>query len=88
MDVPLPLDKLALDLIHNKPLQWKQKQLARDALSSDGFCVIGGYMSPVNDAYKKKMLNKEHERAEDSKSVTRSTQCSCISFEGCDGLEH
>ncbi|KAL2322218.1 hypothetical protein Fmac_026597 [Flemingia macrophylla] len=59
MDVPLPLDKLALDLIHNKPLQWKQKQLARDALSSDGFCVIGGYMSPVNDAYKKKNQNLE-----------------------------
>nr|GMC53412.1 nicotinamide/nicotinic acid mononucleotide adenylyltransferase isoform X2 [Ipomoea batatas] len=31
-------------------------ELARDALNSQGFCVIGGYMSPVNDAYKKKGL--------------------------------
>ncbi|CAN4102613.1 unnamed protein product [Withania somnifera] len=31
-------------------------ELARDALISEGFCVIGGYMSPVNDAYKKKGL--------------------------------
>ncbi|XWS11361.1 hypothetical protein CRYUN_Cryun38cG0077400 [Craigia yunnanensis] len=31
-------------------------EMARDALNSDGFCVIGGYMSPVNDAYKKKGL--------------------------------
>lgn len=28
-------------------------ELARDALNSEGFCVIGGYMSPVNDAYNK-----------------------------------
>nr|GMC47389.1 nicotinamide/nicotinic acid mononucleotide adenylyltransferase isoform X2 [Ipomoea batatas] len=31
-------------------------ELARDALNSQGFCVIGGYMSAVNDAYKKKGL--------------------------------
>ncbi|KAL6508312.1 hypothetical protein OROHE_021854 [Orobanche hederae] len=31
-------------------------ELARDALSSKGFCVIGGYMSPVNDSYRKKGL--------------------------------
>lgn len=31
-------------------------ELARDALTSEGFSVIGGYMSPVNDAYKKKGL--------------------------------
>jgi hypothetical protein len=30
-------------------------ELARDALNSKGYCVIGGYMSPVNDAYKKKV---------------------------------
>lgn len=36
-------------------------ELARDALTSEGFCVIGGYMSPVNDAYKKKnLLSAEH----------------------------
>ncbi|XP_075478544.1 nicotinamide/nicotinic acid mononucleotide adenylyltransferase-like isoform X2 [Primulina tabacum] len=31
-------------------------EIARDALNSQGFCVIGGYISPVNDAYKKKGL--------------------------------
>ncbi|KAH6810105.1 nicotinate/nicotinamide mononucleotide adenyltransferase [Perilla frutescens var. frutescens] len=30
-------------------------ELARDAVNSQGFCVIGGYMSPVNDSYKKKV---------------------------------
>lgn len=30
-------------------------ELARDALNSEGYCVIGGYMSPVNDAYKKRV---------------------------------
>ncbi|CAK9170933.1 unnamed protein product [Ilex paraguariensis] len=36
-------------------------ELARDALNSGGFCVIGGYMSPVNDAYKKKgLISAEH----------------------------
>ncbi|TKY57403.1 Nicotinamide/nicotinic acid mononucleotide adenylyltransferase [Spatholobus suberectus] len=39
----------------------KQPELARDALNSDGYCVIGGYMSPVNDAYKKKsLISAEH----------------------------
>ncbi|XP_077252775.1 nicotinate/nicotinamide mononucleotide adenyltransferase [Tasmannia lanceolata] len=36
-------------------------ELARDALNSKGYCVIGGYMSPVNDAYKKRgLLSAEH----------------------------
>ncbi|KAK7260779.1 hypothetical protein RIF29_27076 [Crotalaria pallida] len=36
-------------------------ELARDALNSEGYCVIGGYMSPVNDAYKKKnLVSAEH----------------------------
>ncbi|KAL2316643.1 hypothetical protein Fmac_030519 [Flemingia macrophylla] len=85
MDFSLSLDKLALDLIHNKPsngnksnkiyvvlvatgsfnpptfMHLRMFELARDALSSDGFCVIGGYMSPVNDAYKKKsLISAEH----------------------------
>ncbi|XP_027127329.1 nicotinamide/nicotinic acid mononucleotide adenylyltransferase [Coffea arabica] len=39
-------------------------ELARDALNSAGFCVIGGYMSPVNDAYKKKgLISAEHRLA-------------------------
>nr|GEZ07039.1 nicotinamide/nicotinic acid mononucleotide adenylyltransferase isoform X1 [Tanacetum cinerariifolium] len=36
-------------------------ELARDALNSKGFQVVGGYMSPVNDAYKKKgLIPAEH----------------------------
>lgn len=31
-------------------------ELARDAVNSQGSCVVGGYMSPVNDSYKKKGL--------------------------------
>ncbi|KAK9291735.1 hypothetical protein L1049_019684 [Liquidambar formosana] len=36
-------------------------ELARDALNLEGYCVIGGYMSPVNDAYKKRgLISAEH----------------------------
>ncbi|KOM46411.1 hypothetical protein LR48_Vigan07g011500, partial [Vigna angularis] len=81
MDVPLPLDKLALNLINNEPapgntsnnkiyvilvatgsfnpptfMHLRMFELARDALNSNGYCVIGGYLSPVNDSYKKKGL--------------------------------
>ncbi|KAL7582672.1 nicotinamide/nicotinic acid mononucleotide adenylyltransferase [Lactuca sativa] len=36
-------------------------ELARDALNAKGFNVVGGYMSPVNDAYKKKgLIPSEH----------------------------
>ncbi|XP_010252778.1 PREDICTED: nicotinamide/nicotinic acid mononucleotide adenylyltransferase isoform X1 [Nelumbo nucifera] len=36
-------------------------ELARDALNSEGYCVIGGYMSPVNDTYKKRgLIPAEH----------------------------
>ncbi|KAI3471222.1 hypothetical protein Pfo_027885 [Paulownia fortunei] len=36
-------------------------ELARDAVSSQGFSVVGGYMSPVNDSYKKKdLIRAEH----------------------------
>ncbi|KAL5564180.1 hypothetical protein UlMin_027344 [Ulmus minor] len=35
--------------------------LARDALNSEGLCVIGGYMSPVYDAYNKRgLISSEH----------------------------
>ncbi|KAF3341117.1 nicotinamide mononucleotide adenylyltransferase isoform X1 [Carex littledalei] len=33
-----------------------QLKLARDELTARGFIVLGGYLSPVNDAYKKKDL--------------------------------
>lgn len=36
-------------------------ELARDALNAEGYCVLGGYMSPVNDAYKKEgLLSAQH----------------------------
>lgn len=36
-------------------------ELARDAVNTQGFSVIGGYMSPVNDSYKKKgLIHAEH----------------------------
>ncbi|KAF3453304.1 hypothetical protein FNV43_RR03744 [Rhamnella rubrinervis] len=80
MDIPLPLDKLALDLIDhqakdkryvvlvatgsfNPPtfMHLRLFELARDALNSEGFYVIGAYMSPVNDAYKKQgLVSAEH----------------------------
>ncbi|XP_057443094.1 nicotinamide/nicotinic acid mononucleotide adenylyltransferase-like isoform X2 [Lotus japonicus] len=85
MDVPLPLDKLALELISNETspgntsnkiyailvatgsfnpptfVHLRMFELARDVLNSKGYCVIGGYMSPANDAYKKKnLISAEH----------------------------
>jgi hypothetical protein len=30
-------------------------ELAKDELEQRGYSVLGGYMSPVNDAYKKKV---------------------------------
>ncbi|XP_024159393.1 nicotinamide/nicotinic acid mononucleotide adenylyltransferase isoform X2 [Rosa chinensis] len=36
-------------------------ELARDAMNSEGFCVIGGYISPVNGAYNKRgLISAEH----------------------------
>ncbi|KAK9212850.1 hypothetical protein WN943_002232 [Citrus x changshan-huyou] len=74
MDVPLPLEKLSLEsktqgktyvvLVATgsfNPPTFMHLQLARDALNSEGYCVIGGYMSPVNDAYKKRgLISAEH----------------------------
>ncbi|XP_010252780.1 PREDICTED: nicotinamide/nicotinic acid mononucleotide adenylyltransferase isoform X2 [Nelumbo nucifera] len=37
-------------------------ELARDALNSEGYCVIGGYMSPVNDTYKKRAKQSSYQR--------------------------
>lgn len=33
----------------------KKIELAKDALEDSGFIVIGAYLSPVNDGYKKKV---------------------------------
>lgn len=35
-------------------------ELAKDALEAQGFVVIGGYMSPANDAFKKKVCILSH----------------------------
>ncbi|KAL8467317.1 hypothetical protein ACS0TY_036151 [Phlomoides rotata] len=37
-------------------------ELARDAVNTRGFSVIGGYMSPVNDLYKKKASQTTYQR--------------------------
>ncbi|OAY67335.1 nicotinamide/nicotinic acid mononucleotide adenylyltransferase isoform X3 [Ananas comosus] len=81
-DVPLPMNKLSLHLLHepdapsastprerifvvlvasgsfNPPtyMHLRMFELAKDALREAGYVVLGGYMSPVNDAYKKKDL--------------------------------
>ncbi|KAJ0261601.1 Nicotinamide/nicotinic acid mononucleotide adenylyltransferase [Hirschfeldia incana] len=77
MDVSLPVDKLSIgsqpedkDCVvlvatgsFNPPtfMHLRMFELARDALRSEGFHVLGGYMSPVNDAYKKEgLLSAEH----------------------------
>ncbi|KAL3651313.1 hypothetical protein CASFOL_004315 [Castilleja foliolosa] len=75
-DIPLPMDKFSspeskekycVVLVStgsfNPPTYMHLRcfELARDALSLLRFCVIGGYMSPVNDAYKKKdLIRAEH----------------------------
>ncbi|XP_073141642.1 nicotinamide/nicotinic acid mononucleotide adenylyltransferase-like isoform X3 [Henckelia pumila] len=55
-DIALPQDKLTLKSINQDGYLVLRHKLARDALNSQRFCVIGGYISPVNDAYKKKGL--------------------------------
>ncbi|CAA0410069.1 Cytidyltransferase-like domain [Arabidopsis suecica] len=77
MDVPLPVEKLSYGsntedktcvvLVatgsFNPPtfMHLRMFELARDNLHSKGFHVLGSYMSPVNDAYKKKgLLSAEH----------------------------
>ncbi|XP_024023444.1 nicotinamide/nicotinic acid mononucleotide adenylyltransferase [Morus notabilis] len=89
MDIPLPVNKLALGLVDhdsrdkiyvalvgtgsfNPPtfMHIRLFELARDPLNSEGFCVIGGYMLPVNHAYKKRgLISAEHR--------IRLCQCAC-----------
>ncbi|XP_058210806.1 nicotinamide/nicotinic acid mononucleotide adenylyltransferase-like isoform X2 [Rhododendron vialii] len=49
-------------------------ELARDALKLEGFDVIGGYMSPVNDAYKKRGLISAKHRIELCHRACRSSE--------------
>ncbi|XP_078166134.1 nicotinamide/nicotinic acid mononucleotide adenylyltransferase-like isoform X3 [Carex rostrata] len=77
-EIPLPVDKLSIDLIQktkssisdpryavlvssgsfNPPtyMHLRMFELARDELTAQGYTVLGGYLSPVNDEYKKKDL--------------------------------
>nr|XP_043626968.1 nicotinamide/nicotinic acid mononucleotide adenylyltransferase-like isoform X2 [Erigeron canadensis] len=50
-------------------------ELARDALDSKGFHVVGGYMSPVNDAYNKKANQSSFQRSLTVLSRIRSFFC-------------
>ncbi|CAH8392208.1 unnamed protein product [Eruca vesicaria subsp. sativa] len=61
------LDKTCVVLVatgsFNPPtfMHLRMFEMARDALNSEGFHVLGGYMSPVNDAYEKKgLLSADH----------------------------
>ncbi|KAF7144950.1 hypothetical protein RHSIM_Rhsim04G0012600 [Rhododendron simsii] len=49
-------------------------KLARDAQKLEGFHVIGGYMSPVNDAYKKRGLISAKHRIELCHRACRSSE--------------
>ncbi|KAK0587895.1 hypothetical protein LWI29_030817 [Acer saccharum] len=77
MEISLPLDKISLESISkdkvyvvlvvtgsfNPPtfMHLRMFELARDALNAEDYCVIGAYMSPVNDAYKKRgLISSEH----------------------------
>uniref|UniRef100_A0A0E0QQ64 Cytidyltransferase-like domain-containing protein n=1 Tax=Oryza rufipogon TaxID=4529 RepID=A0A0E0QQ64_ORYRU len=52
VELPLPTEKLAVD----PGREGGEQELAKDELQQRGYCVLGGYMSPVNDAYKKEGL--------------------------------
>ncbi|CAN8248318.1 unnamed protein product [Cochlearia groenlandica] len=80
MEISLPVEKLSIgsnpeDKTYvvlvatgsfNPPtfMHLRMFELAKDALQSKGFHVLGGYMSPVNDAYKKKGLLSAGHRLE------------------------
>ncbi|CAN6232957.1 unnamed protein product, partial [Urochloa humidicola] len=50
-------------------------ELAKDELQQRGYCVLGGYMSPVNDAYKKKAMQKSYQRTLTVLSRIRKSMC-------------
>ncbi|KAF6145087.1 hypothetical protein GIB67_013438 [Kingdonia uniflora] len=66
-DSSVPKDQIYVVLLStgsfNPPtyMHLRMFELARDALNSEGYSVIGGYMSPVNDAYNKRgLISAEH----------------------------
>uniref|UniRef100_A0A803M331 Cytidyltransferase-like domain-containing protein n=1 Tax=Chenopodium quinoa TaxID=63459 RepID=A0A803M331_CHEQI len=76
-NIPLPLDKFSVSsnrektsvvLVatgsYNPPtyMHLRMLELARDALNSEGYHVIGGYLSPVNDAYNKRAKQSSYQR--------------------------
>uniref|UniRef100_A0A0E0B1T2 Cytidyltransferase-like domain-containing protein n=1 Tax=Oryza glumipatula TaxID=40148 RepID=A0A0E0B1T2_9ORYZ len=50
-------------------------ELAKDELQQRGYCVLGGYMSPVNDAYKKEAMQKGYQRTLTVLSRIRNALC-------------
>ncbi|KAL2322071.1 hypothetical protein Fmac_026450 [Flemingia macrophylla] len=64
MDVPLPLDKLALDLIHNKPLQWKQNLI----------CDLTEFISTAVIQQQEKAFVYFHRKAMDDKIKLKQEQ--------------
>ncbi|GJM87329.1 hypothetical protein PR202_ga03270 [Eleusine coracana subsp. coracana] len=50
-------------------------ELAKDELQQRGYSVLGGYMSPVNDAYKKKAVQKGYQRTLAVLSRVRNSLC-------------
>uniref|UniRef100_A0A0E0ER41 Translocon Sec61/SecY plug domain-containing protein n=1 Tax=Oryza meridionalis TaxID=40149 RepID=A0A0E0ER41_9ORYZ len=52
VELPLPTEKLAVD----PGREGGEQEMAKDELQQRGYCVLGGYMSPVNDAYKKEVI--------------------------------
>ncbi|XP_062220712.1 nicotinamide/nicotinic acid mononucleotide adenylyltransferase-like isoform X2 [Phragmites australis] len=71
VEVPLPKEKLSVGLSRDggnrggvvlvatgsfNPPTYMHLQMAKDELQQRGYGVLGGYMSPVNDAYRKRDL--------------------------------
>ncbi|KAM3223738.1 hypothetical protein ACQJBY_057231 [Aegilops geniculata] len=50
-------------------------ELAKDELQQRGYSVLGGYMSPVNDAYKKKAMQKGYQRTLTVLSRVKNSLC-------------
>uniref|UniRef100_A0A0E0ER42 Uncharacterized protein n=1 Tax=Oryza meridionalis TaxID=40149 RepID=A0A0E0ER42_9ORYZ len=50
-------------------------EMAKDELQQRGYCVLGGYMSPVNDAYKKEAMQKSYQRTLTVLSRIRNALC-------------
>ncbi|KAK9160518.1 hypothetical protein Syun_006859 [Stephania yunnanensis] len=61
------------ELIELQSHDYRKPKLARDALESEGYHFIGGYMSPVNDTYGKKGLIPANHRIQMCNLACRSS---------------